>query len=113
MLIEFRVKNYRSIKEEQVLSLVATKDKTRASTHIVETGIKSIPELVKSAVLYGANASGKTNLLNALFFMRALVAESATVIQLGQTFNLQPFRLDTTTMGEPSDFEITFLEDNI
>src|ERR1700679_1619792 len=113
MFIEFRIRNYRSTKEEQVLSLVAATDKTHAETHLTPTGIKAIPQLVKSAVLYGANASGKTNLINAIIFMRALVAESATVIQLGQTFNLQPFRLNTTTMSEPSEFEITFLEEGI
>lgn len=113
MLIELRVQNYRSIKEEQRLSLVAATDKTHAAGHLIATKNRTLPHLVKSAVLYGANASGKSNLINALIFMRALVAESATVIQLGQTFNLQPFRLDTKTITEPSEFEITFFEEDI
>lgn len=113
MLIEFRVKNYRSIKDEQVLSLVAAKEKTHSETHLMETGIKSIPALVRSAVLYGPNAGGKTNLVNALASVRDVVANSVTAMQLGQKFNLQPFRLDTKTAEEPSEFELTFVEDGV
>lgn len=113
MLIEFRVQNYRSIREEQVLSLVAAEDKSHADTHIIATENKTTPKLVKSSVIYGANASGKTNLLKALIFMRALVEESATKIQLGQKLNIQPFSLDSATSEQPSEFEVTFLENNI
>ncbi len=113
MLIEFRVKNYRSIKDEQILSLVAAKEKTNSETHLIETGIKSIPALVRSAVLYGPNAGGKTNLVNALAFARGVVAESAKM-QLGlKFFNLQPFRLDSKTAEEPTEFEFTFAENGI
>lgn len=113
MLIEFRVRNYRSIKDEQVLSLVAAEDKSHADTHLIATANKTTPKLVKSSVIYGANASGKTNLIKALIFMRALVEESATRIQLGQKLNIQPFFLDPATSNEPSEFEMTFLENNI
>lgn len=111
MIVEFRVRNYRSIKEEQVLSLVAQKDKVYADTHIIKTGIESIPELVQSAVLYGPNASGKTNLLRALRYMQAVVAQSATIMQAGETFNVQPFKLDSKTEQEASEFELTFIHD--
>ncbi len=113
MLIEFRVQNYRSIREEQALSLVAAKDSSHADTHVVPTGLKTIPGVLKSAVLYGANASGKTNFLKAVEFMRNLVAQSATIVQLGETLNIQSFRLDNRTINEPSEFEITFLEAGI
>lgn len=110
MLLEFRVENYRSIRDSQVLSLVASTDKRLADTHLAPTGLKSPGRAVRSAALYGPNASGKSNLLQALGFMRALVAESATVIQLGQTFNVQPFRLDAKLSTQPTVFEITFVE---
>lgn len=112
MLIEFRVKNYRSIKDEQVLSLVAAKEKTYSETHLIKTGIKSIPALVRSAVFYGPNAGGKTNLVKALAFARDLVSLS-TKIQLGEKFNIQPFRLDKKTNEEPSEFEFTFAEGGV
>ncbi|MHB8744699.1 MAG: AAA family ATPase [Sulfuricaulis sp.] len=68
---------------------------------------------MRSAVLYGPNAGGKSNLVNAAAFMRAVVADSATTMQLGQLFNVQPFRLNPDTVKEPSKFELTFLEGGV
>jgi energy-coupling factor transporter ATP-binding protein EcfA2 len=113
MLLEFRIRNYRSIRDEIVVSFVASKDKKLADTHLASTGIKSLPHVLRSAVVYGPNASGKSTLLQALFFMRAVVAESATIMQPGQTFNVQPFRLDTEYAKQPTEFEITFLLDGV
>ena len=113
MLLEFRVKNYRSIKDEQILSLVASADNELADSHLMPTGLKSLDKVVRSSVIYGPNASGKSNLLLALAFMRAVVADSATVFQPGQQFAVQPFRLDAQTSKEPSEFEITFANDGV
>lgn len=113
MLIEFRVKNFRSLRDEQVLSLVASKDKSLQDTHTLATGINAAPSLVRSAVIYGANASGKSNLIKALQYMRGVVAESATVIQPGQTYGVQPFRLDANSKEQPTEFEATFLVDAV
>jgi uncharacterized protein len=109
MLLEFRVRNYRSIRDEQTLSLVASKDPELRETHLAPTGLKSLPSAVRSAVVYGSNASGKTTLLFAMHYMRAVIAESATVVQPGQTYNVQPFKLDETLVTEPSSFELTFM----
>lgn len=109
MLLEFRVRNYRSIRDEVVVSFVASKDKKLAESHLASTGITSLPNVLRSAVVYGSNASGKSTLLQSLFYMRAVVAESATIMQPGQTFSVQPFRLDTEYAKQPSEFEITFL----
>jgi AAA15 family ATPase/GTPase len=113
MLIEFRVTNFRSLRDEQVLSMVASKDKTLRDTHTVSTGLKAAPDLLRSAVVYGANASGKSNLIKALQYMRGVVAESATVIQPGQIFSVQPFRLDGHSLIEPTAFEVTFLIEGV
>lgn len=113
MLVEFRVENYRSLCKEQVLSLVASRDKTLADTHVVPTGLKAVPNLLRSAAVYGANASGKSNLIKALQYMRGVVAESATAIQPGQAFAVQPFRLDAQSVSEPTSFEVTFLLEGI
>ena len=109
MLIEFRVKNFRSLRDEQVLSLVASTDKTLMESHAIETDLKAVPALLRSAVVYGANASGKSNLIKAMQFMRGVVMESATIVQPGQTFNLQPFRLDKESLIQPPELEITFM----
>ncbi|WP_169293942.1 ATP/GTP-binding protein [Advenella sp. EE-W14] len=108
MLIEFRVKNFRSLRDEQVLSLVASKDNTLQDTHTLASNLKTVPRLLRSAVIYGANASGKSNLLKALQYMRGVVLESATVIQPDQVYSIQPFRLDTVSASQPSEFEVTF-----
>jgi uncharacterized protein len=109
MLLEFRVRNYRSIRDEQALSFVASHDKELASTHLAATGLKGLSHAVRSAVIYGPNASGKSTLLRALDYLRAVVAESATMIQPGQTYNVQPFRLDAVSAQQPTSFEITFI----
>ena len=109
MLLEFRVRNFRSIRDEQALNLIASGDKELAATHLASTGLKSVPHALRSVVVYGPNASGKSSLLRALDYMRAVVAESATVIQPGQTYNVQPFKLDPATAHQPTEFELTFL----
>jgi len=109
MLIEFRVKNFRSLRDEQVLSMVASSDKSLLDTHAANTGLKAVPHLLKSAAVYGANASGKSNLIKALQYMRGVVVESAA-LQPGQTFDrLQPFKLDATSVSQPTEFEVTFI----
>ena len=109
MLVQFRVKNFRSLRDEQVLSLVASKDKTFDGTHTLSAGLKAVPSLLRSAVVYGANAGGKSNLIKALQYMRGVVLESATVIQPGQTFAVQPFRLNDLSASQPIEFEVTFI----
>ncbi|MEI6758648.1 MAG: ATP-binding protein [Chlorobium sp.] len=109
MLIEFRVKNFRSIREEQRLSLVANSDKEHSETHIVKGRETTGLHILKSAVIYGANASGKSNLVSALLFMQQVVAESATLVKEGEKFFLQPFRLDNESPQKPTEFEITFV----
>ena len=66
MLLEFRVGNFRSIRDIQTLSLVASTDKAHIDTHIEQTGISASLKALKSAVIYGANASGKTSVMMAL-----------------------------------------------
>ena len=113
MLLEFRVRNYRSIRDEQTLSLVASTDTELADTHLAPTGLKNLPDVVRSAVVYGPNASGKSTLLLALNYMRAVIAESATVIQPGQTYNVQPFKLDEAFADQPTAFELTFMFEGV
>ena len=109
MLVEFRIKNFRSLRDEQVLSVVASPDKTLLETHALDTGLKAAPHLLKSMVVYGANASGKSNLIKALQYMRDVVLQSAALLP-GQTFGqLQPFKLDATSGSQPTEFEVTFI----
>jgi uncharacterized protein len=108
MLIEFRVQNFRSLRDDNVLSLAASSDKTLKTINVAETGIASLPSVLRTVGIYGANASGKSNLVRAMAVMRAIVLQSAG-IPLGQPFNVQPFGLDSEFKDEPTEFEVTFM----
>lgn len=113
MLIEFIASNYRSLKESQKLSMVAAKDSTHQEANCIPSSISASLQLVRTAVLYGPNASGKSNLISALGFMRSMVETSAVGIREGQTLNVSPFRLDPETINQPSEFEVTFIENGL
>jgi len=113
MIVEFTVSNFRSIKSAQTLSMVASSDSTFEDTHLIKTNHKALPRLLKSAAVYGANASGKSNLVSALAYFKALVLESATRVRPDQQFNIKPFLLDEESRTNPSEFELTFLIDGI
>lgn len=112
MLLEFRLRNYRSFRDECALSMVASTDKDLAETNTFALTLPGIPRALRTAAVYGANASGKSNLLKALGLMRAVVAESFA-LQPGQHYNVQPFRLDDGTRTAPTMFEVTILIDGV
>ena len=114
MLLEFRVSNFRSIRDGQTLSLVASKsDKSHKDTHLVATGMASAPHALASAVLYGPNASGKSTLLAALQYMYKVVEESATKMQPNQQYNVQRFKLDPEKLTQPVQFDLVFMLDGV
>ena len=109
MLLEFRVSNFRSFAGEAVLSLVADKDDSLASTNTAKTDLATLPAVLRSAVIYGANASGKSNLIKALGYMRAVVQESVSRAP-GQDYNVQQFKLGKTPEGGAvTSFEVSVL----
>jgi AAA15 family ATPase/GTPase len=113
MLLDFRVKNFRSLRDAQTLSLVAAKDKSLQAHNTMPSGIKAAPTLLRSAVIYGPNAGGKSNLIKALQYMRGVVAESASVMQPSQTFNVQPFRFEAASTAQPTEFDVSFVLDGV
>lgn len=113
MLVEFRVKNFRSLRGEQVLSLVASPDRTFRDTHCLPTNFKVVPWVTRSAVVYGANATGKSNLMFALAVMRQLVALSTKLTDAQFAEQYTPFLLDDTSASEPTEMEVTLLRDGL
>ncbi len=111
MLIDFRLTNYRSFSESQTLSMVASAGKEHEDTHLFASGISVAPRLLRSTVIYGPNAGGKTNLVRALQFMQSMVIQSATLVQEGQTLNVQPFLFDLDGRSQPTTFEVNLIED--
>lgn len=115
MLIEFKVKNFRSIRDQQTLSLVATKANKELPENIIDKPLKGLAGLqfLKGAALYGANASGKSNILYALMFLADLVENSATKLKPGDPTGTKPFKLEPHCLTQPSEFEITFESDGV
>ena len=109
MLIEFRVENHRSICDEQTLTMeagrVGNADDLRPR-EVVGYAEKILPV----AALYGANASGKTNVLNGLAFMRDAVIQSSFLWQPDQGIPRSPFAWGSRK-ADPSLFEVTVLID--
>ncbi len=107
MLLQFSVKNFRSFEKEEVLNLSAGKGSELRDSNTFEPS-KNQP-LVRSAVVYGPNAGGKSNLIRAIFFLQQFVLASSTAYQEKQKIPLQPFRLSTNSQNEPSEFSIDFV----
>jgi uncharacterized protein len=110
MLVEFKITNYRSFRDLQTFSMVAGTGKEHLETHTLDSGIRELGRLLRSAAIYGPNAAGKTNLLRALQFMQGLVLNSATT---SPTTELQhePFKLAASVNERPTGFEIAFIQD--
>ncbi|MGN2249542.1 ATP/GTP-binding protein [Frateuria sp. GZRe14] len=104
MLISFSVANFRSIRGEVTLSLVADKATTGHSSHIVR--IPSSKEgVLKTAIIYGANGAGKSNIFRALQYAKSIAID---VKKAKSRTGREPFRLDESPSG-PSDFDIRFV----
>lgn len=110
MILEFYVSNYLSIKDGLKISFVATslKDSLSESNDMIalsDTGLM----LLRSAVIYGANASGKSNVLKAMAFYRHFITDSFKNSQAGEAIDVENFRLNATSIYEPTTMEATFI----
>lgn len=108
MLIEFKVKNYLSFKDEVLFSMEAGSSSQREQ-NIIKRDEDNF--LLKSAVVFGANASGKSNLIKALSFVRFLLLKDYNLKE--DTIRVVPFKLSEETEKEPSFFEIVFINKGI
>ena len=112
MLIQFIIRNFKTFKDETKLSFLASNyDKERLSENIFEIPQFNL-KLLKSAVIYGANASGKSKLIEAIDFMRELVLNSSKESQINEPINVEPFKLNSVSENLPSFFEIIFIIKN-
>ena len=114
MLLQFSVRNFRTFKDKATISLIASNyDKgTRENENIYVDEISGL-RILKSAVIYGANASGKSKILDAFTFVKRFVINSSKESQKGEIIEVEPFRLSDETENAPSEFEIIFSFDNI
>ncbi len=108
MLIEFSVENFRSIKEKITLSMVSSSDKS-LDNNLIKTDVLKDDSLLRSAVIYGPNASGKSNVILAFNFLVHLVMTSHKN-QKDAKINVSPFKLDKEYLSKPSKFEVVFIK---
>ena len=103
MILEFKFRNFRSAKDWQVLSFEASSDKVAEEYYCTTINDTKV---LKLGILYGANASGKTNVLLALDFFRRMAISPK--INKTQSTQFIPFLLDDAMKRESGVFELTF-----
>ena len=109
MLIEFSVKNFLSFKDEVTLSM----EKNIGDENIDNTFKIHNLELLKTATIYGANASGKSSLLRA-FTTAILMVRNSSLIPFGKKWNaITPFLLDDESINKPTEFRFLFISNDI
>jgi len=110
MIIEFKVENFLSFKDLTTLSMITAKSfKEHKDTQTISIGNKL--SLLKSAIIYGNNASGKSNLLEAMEFMKQIILNSfrdALLENNDRKFPLEKFALNSKTEQESTFFEVSF-----
>ncbi len=115
MLLEFNFSNYLSFKDPTTLSMIGAKS-FKEFENINTFKVNDKFKLLKSAVIYGSNGSGKSNLISAFGYMRGLVVNSFRDALLdGDKMNisLKKFLLSTETENAPSEFEVVFIFNDI
>ncbi|HTK17991.1 MAG TPA: ATP-binding protein [Mucilaginibacter sp.] len=105
MLVYFKVGNYKSIKDPIVINFNAAAISEHQETNVYSKGKN---DLLKTVLLYGPNASGKSKIMDAFVFFRWSIINSATDTQSKQPIDTEPFLLNTRTRKEPSFFEAEF-----
>lgn len=109
MLVEFNTTNFRSFRSTQNLSLAKGKGSELQNNSFEVEGIKGL-DLLRSVAIYGANASGKSNLLKSIRTMKQVVTATS---QRGSKLPLVPFKLDSDSTNQPTEFEIVFVVDGV
>lgn len=109
MIINFSIKNFRSIKDEIILSFEANKTDDLEDFYIFQP--KDNIRLLKIAIIYGANASGKTNILLALNLLRNLALKPKN--KKTDVLDFEPFLFDKETIKQNTTFTIEFIQDQI
>lgn len=104
MIADFTIKNFKSIRKEQKLSFEAISDSYLYEESTVE--VKEGVRLLKLGIIYGANASGKSNVLHALDYFRKLVCFQPS--DRNEVLGVVPFMLDDTSVNDRSMMQMSF-----
>jgi uncharacterized protein len=104
MIIDFTVKNFRSVMRPQAISLIASSLKVHQDHRCEVPG--SDEHVLRFSVIYGANAAGKSNLVQAIRFLKILIVEGT---KPNEKTGVEPFKLNKEAHNMPSEFEIRFI----
>ena len=105
MLVGFSVSNYKSFKDCQKISFVASKI-IRHKNHVV---VKRDKRILKSGLIFGANAGGKSNLVQAVEFSREIVLNGLDKVNLNKSY----FRIDSDMYKQPGVFEYRIIIEDL
>ena len=108
MILNFSIQNFGSIKDKQTLSFEADKSDHLEEAYVTRCGGRRI---LKLALLYGANASGKTTVLKALDFLRELVVEPKS--KKTERLDFEPYLFDPDTPKQPTVLSIEFIRNEV
>lgn len=106
MIIDFSIRNYKAIKDEVTFSFEANPDISNLSDYYIVEPIPGV-KLLKLALIYGANASGKSTILSALEFLKQLMSETKDT--KNRVINYERFKLSAETRNADSAFSIRFI----
>ncbi len=110
MILEFSLSNYRSIYKRQLFTMIASSARSKSeNTFEIDLANGSSLRLIKAAGIYGANASGKSNIIRALFEIRKLIVESGELSIDKPIPAYDPFLFNAQSINQPVEFEIIFL----
>lgn len=109
MIVDFTIENFRSFKDKQTFSLVSDSDRKRLSDNYV-SHLDNIC-ILKTAAIYGSNASGKSNLCLAFEVLESLISDSGEWKEDDEIELYQPFRFDSETIDADTIFDIEFYLD--
>lgn len=115
MLIEFTVSNFRSVRQPQTWSMVASpalKEWEDQNT-FPAPGIRKGGRLLRAAALYGPNAGGKSTMVQALAFVKSQVVNSARESQQGDVIPVVPFKLTAASRAADAEFSVQFIESGV
>lgn len=108
MIVNFSIQNFGSIKDRQILSFEADASEHLENTYVVCAAGK---RLLKLALIYGANASGKTTVLKALDFLRDLVVNPKE--KKTDMLDFSPYLFDANTPEQPTELSIAFVHEEV
>lgn len=103
MILNIRLKNYRSYKDEVIYTLEASSSKAKDFNYFEDNDFK----VLKTSLMYGPNASGKSNIVRVFFELRNLIIKKPTVDDSLLIYD--PFKFDKKTLNKPVEIDVEFL----